>query len=279
LVLSALRELLILYLYTRLPLLKLREDSNEILQLLTVAAKNEGIEFNCLCHLCRWASMARIFKHSSISTAYDHAMSSMQACLTLAPTLDTQHSQLVVTIGNFIKTLPFNYASYQINISQLKQAMETLEWGRALLWSEMCGLHTSLNQIHSVDTHLADNFATINQKLETVTLAISSKRNVDGRDSTNDIDVVDPFGYLVVWQRRLLDDCKKLTLQIQALSGLDTFMKPPSFKTLHSAAHYRPVIIINHSSSIRLGHFHEASFLRNSPFSCSSRASNHHQPF
>ncbi len=245
LVVSASRELLISYLYARLPLLKLREDSNEILQLLTVAATNEGIEFDRLRHLCRWALMARKFGHSSVSTAYDRAMSSMQACLTLAPTLDMQHSQLVVTSGNFIKTVPFDYASYQIDISQLKQAIETLERGRALLWSEMRGLRTSLDQVRSVDPHLADNFATINRELETVTLAISSKSNVDGRDS--DIDAVDPFGHLVVRQRKLLDDREKLISQIQALPGLDTFLKPPSFETLHSAARHGPVIIINHS--------------------------------
>ena len=189
--------------------------------------------------------MARDLGHSSVSTAYDRAMSSMQACLTLAPTLEIQHSQLVVTIGNLIKFLPFDYASYHIDIGQLKQAIETLERGRALLWSEMRGLRTSLDQIRSVDLHLADNFATINRELETVTLAISPKSNVDGRES--DIDAVDPFGHLVVRQRKLLDDREKLILQIRATPGLDTFLKPPSFESLRSAARHGPVIIINHS--------------------------------
>ena len=169
----------------------------------------------------------------------------MQACLTLAPTIDIQHAQLVVTMRNIIKSLPFDYASYQIDTSQLEQAIETLEQGWALLWSEMCGLRTSLDQIHSVDPHLADNFATINRELKMVTLVISSKSNVDGRDS--DIDMVDPFGHLVVRQRKFLDDHEKLILQIQALPGLDTFLKPPSFNTLRSATHHRLVIIINHS--------------------------------
>ena len=80
-----------------------------------------------------------------------------------------------------------------------------------------------------------------------VTLAISSKSNVDGRDSTSDIGAVDPFGGLVVWQRKLLDDHKKLILQIQAMPGLDTFLQPPSFESLSSASCHRLVIIINHS--------------------------------
>jgi hypothetical protein len=54
-------------------------------------------------------------------------MSSMQARLTLSPTLETQHIQLVATMGDFIKSLPFDYASHQIHTSQLEQAIVTLE--------------------------------------------------------------------------------------------------------------------------------------------------------
>ncbi len=62
-------------------------------------------------------------------------MSSMQACLTLSPTLDIQHTQLVVAMRDYIKSLPFDYASHQIQTSQLEQAIATLERGRSLLWS------------------------------------------------------------------------------------------------------------------------------------------------
>jgi hypothetical protein len=40
---------------------------------------------------------------------------------------------------------------------------------------------------------------------------------------------------------------EKLVSQIQTLSGFDTFLKPPSFDTIRSAACRGPVIIINHS--------------------------------
>ena len=111
-----------------------------------------------------------------------------------------------------------------------------------MLWSEMRGLRTSINQIRLVDPHLADNFATINRKLEMLTLDISPNNNVDGRDS--DIEGMDPFGHLVVRQRKLFDDREKLISQIQALPGLD---------------------------------LPEATFLRHSPFSCTSWAGDHHQ--
>ncbi len=55
------------------------------------------------------------------------------------------------------------------------------------------------------------------------------------------------FGDPVVLRRKLWDDREKLTSQIRALPGLDTFLKPPCFDTLHHAACHGPVIIINHS--------------------------------
>jgi len=237
-------EALISTLFTRLWLLKRREDLNELIQVSQMAAEYEGEEFRRLKVLCQWASVARSFRHSSASVAYSRAMSSMQACLTLAPTLDIQHSGLV-TMDKLTKSLPFDYASHQIDTNQLKQAFETLERGRSLLWSEMRGLRTSIDQIRFVDPHLADNFATVSRELEAVTLTISSKSNIDGRD--NDINEMDPFGGLVVRQRKLFDDREKFVSQIQALPGLDTFLGPPSFDTLRSAASYGPVVIINHS--------------------------------
>jgi len=232
---------LIQSLLTRLRLLNRRDDLNELMQLFPMTAKYHGAEFLRLLHLHEWASVAHNFGHLSASTAYDCAMSSMQAFLTFIPTLDMQHSQLVA-MQLIPKTLPSRYAFYQIRAGQLKQAVETLERGRSLLWSEMRGQRTSISQIRSVDPHLANNFALVNRDLETLTLALSPKNDGNGR--VIDIEVMDPFGGLVVRQRRLFDDREKLISQIPVLPGLD---------------------------------LPEATFLRHSPFSCTSWAGDHHQ--
>jgi len=162
----------------------------------------------------------------------------------------------------FVRALPFDYTSYQIDISKLNQAIETLEGGRSLLWAEMCSLCPSINQIRFVDPHLADNLVMVNRHLETLTLAADSPENiVDGGDSN--IERTDPFGDFVVWHWKLLDDCKKLIVQIQALPGFNTFLKSPSFNTLHEVACHGPVIIINHS----IWHSDIIILLHNSPSS------------
>ena len=236
---------LISWLLIRLELLRHNEDLDELMQLFPTVADysftnlDDGRPISFL-----WASIAHRFRHPSALTAYDRAMSSMQASLTFAPTVDGQHSRLVL-VRDILQTIPLDYASYHIDAStgHLEKAIETLERGRGLLWSEMRGLRTSIDQIHLADSDLADKFSEVNRELETLTLAFSLNNNVDGNDN---LEGMDPYGHSVMRKQELLDYREKLITQIQALSGFDAFLKPPSFDTLRSAASHGPVIIIIH---------------------------------
>jgi CHAT domain-containing protein len=232
------------FLLIRFNQLHRREDLNELMQMWPVIAKHErAFSAGQFLISATWPLLARGIGHPSTSTAYEFVMSSLQDFLTFTPTVDNQHSQLI-KMGDTVKTLPLNYASYQIHIGQIKQAIQTLERGRALIWSEMRGLRTSIDRIRLADSGLAEHFATVNRDLEALTLAFSSDNDVNGGDS--DPERMDPFGHLVVWQRKLLDERDKLISRIQVLPGLDTFLKPPPFEALRSAASHGPVIIINH---------------------------------
>ena len=194
---------------------------------------------------CEWARFVHLAGHSSTSAVYDSAMSLMQDILTFAPTLDIQHSRLVAMRDRY-ENLSLDYASYHVSTGQLQLAIETLEQGRALIWSEMRGLRSnSVDQIRAMDSHLADNFAAVNRDLKMLALTISADNSDDNRDDGT--VGMDRFGHLVVRQRKLVDDRNKLISQIHVLPGFETFLKSPSFDNLHSAAARGPVIIINHS--------------------------------
>jgi len=233
---------LIRCLQTRLDLFRREEDLNELMELFPMASKHGTTESFPIS--CQWASIAYLFGHPSAPTAYDRAMSLMQHALTFSPTLDVQHSRFV-KMGTDVTALPLDYTSYQIRSGRLKHAIETLEQGRALLWSEMRGLRTSIDKLRTADSHLADKFAAVNRDLEVLTLTSSLDGNIDIRHG--DTEGMEPFSHLVVRQRKLLEDREKLISQIQALSGFDTFLKPPSFDDLRFVACNGPVIIINHS--------------------------------
>jgi CHAT domain-containing protein len=228
----------------RFELLHLKEDFYEIMQLFPIAVNDERARTpDRFLISCDWACWARTSGHPCTLAAYDCAILLMQDTLICAPTLDIQHSRLVAMRDRF-EVLPLDYASYHVSMDQLRRAIETLERGRALIWSEMRSLRTSLDQIRAADTNLADKFAAVNRDLEMLTLKISPNSNGDSREGGP--VRMDQFGHLVVQQRKLLDDRNKLISQIQTLPGFETFMKSPSFDKLHFAAARGPVLIINH---------------------------------
>jgi hypothetical protein len=170
--------------------------------------------------------------------------------------------------------LPSDYASYQIETGQFKQAIETLERGRALLWSEMRGLRTSTDQLRAADPALADKLVDINRRLESVTMSVAQSESEEIGDSetgTGRREGMDSIGHLVTTQRRLLEERNTLISHIQSLPGFENFLKPPSFDVLNSAAAHGPVIIINQSNFV-----HIIILLKDSPPSVISTPSDFH---
>jgi len=218
-----------------------RGDMNEVIQLIPSAVNNpHAREPGRFQFACAWAGLARLEQHPSVLTAYNTAMSLIQRTLSFAPTVSIQHTRLVA-MGEIFQTMPLDYASYQIDSGRFEEAVETLEQGRTLLWSQMRGFRTSMVQLISEDPLLAKRFAEINQELEALTTSVtpSGKPEIEG-------DGTDPFGQLVVKQQKLLKERDVLILQIQCQPGLEGFLKTPSFTALHSAASHGPVILINH---------------------------------
>ena len=232
-------------LFSRFRLSKDRKDAEELMQLFPVAVTNTYMTATKRFEVaCQWADCARVFGHSSTSTAYECGISLMHDALTFAPTLEIQHFHLV-TMHKVVKTLPLDHASYLVHIGQLEEAIETLERGRGLLWSRMRGLHTSLDQLVTVDSHLAEKFAALNGDLEALTTSVfpmvcSSGRGVNGNGD------MDALGSIMVKQRKLLNERDSLITQIRSLPGSKNFLMAPSFDTLRSAAAHGPVIIVNH---------------------------------
>ena len=221
-------------------------DADEMMRLFPIAAADACAKipdrFNVS---CQWANLARYLGHPSTSTAYEKAISFMKESLAFGPTLEIQHHRLVLRRVDY-ETLPLDFASHQIDIGQLEQAVETLERGRGLLWSEMRGLHMSIDQLRLVDLPLAERFAAINNDLEALTTS-SSAGIWPNEDQANSDELMEPIGRLVIKQRTLVTERDMLISQIQSHPGFGTFLMTPSFDILRSAAERRPVITINHT--------------------------------
>ncbi len=234
-------------LLTRWLLLRRTEDIHEAIRLMSLAIDDPYTQEPDRFQLsCEWAFLARCFSHPSASTAYKSAVSLMQRSLSFAPTISIQHARLV-TMGEHCQSMPLDYASYQIDLGRFEEAVETLEKGRALLWSEMRGLRTPIAQLIKEDPPLAKRFSEINQELQAMTVSVTPSARPEVEDGVaQGRDGTDPFGRLVVMQRKLVEERDALISQIQGRPGLEGLLRAPLFTTLRSAASRGPVILINH---------------------------------
>jgi CHAT domain-containing protein len=227
---------------SRFGLLWRREDLDEIMQLAATTATDTYLDVSYRFQAsCDWAWKARLCRHPSVTAAYENAISLMQDSLSYAPTLEVQHFRLL-SMHDFYEELPLDYASHLVDTGQFNKAIKTLERGRSLLWSEMRGFRTSADQLGAVDSALTEKFVAINRDLEKLTMSIG----IDGSE-VDGLEGMDPFGRLVVKQRKLLEERDKLISQIRALPDLNNFLTVPSFDTLRSVSSRGPIIIINHS--------------------------------
>ena len=225
------------------------EDCLEAIRLTSVFIYNEyGREHNRFELSCEWAIVARGIRHPTTLTAYKSAMSLMEKALSFAPTVSAQHTRFVA-MGRNCQTMPLDYASYQIHLGQFEEAVETLERGRAFLWSEIRGFRVTVFQLIGEDSPLAlaKKFAEVNQELEALTIAATPSGRLKIEDGVHaSKDGMDPFGRLVIRRQELVEEWDALISQIQGRPGLEGFLGAPSFDTLHSAASRGPVVIINH---------------------------------
>ena len=240
--------MLVAALCAREQLLTRREDPHEAIRLILSVindqhAQNHPDRFRLS---CAWAIIARRIGHPTTLAAYKMAMSLMQKSFSFAPTVSTQHTRLVA-MEEIYRMTPLDYASYQIYLGRFEEGVETLEQGRALLWSEMRGFRAPVCQLIEEDSPLAKRFSEINQELETLTIAVTPSGRPEVEDGVHQSkDGTDPFGRLVIERKKLVEERDALISQIQSRPGLEGFLGAPSFDTLRSAASRGPVIIINH---------------------------------
>ena len=223
------------------------QDLDEGMELLSQCVKDKHTSLSDRFRLaCEWASVARRTQHPSVSTAYESAVSLMQAFLPFAPTLQLQHATLAPLEDSHRVSL--DYTSYLVAMHQLEEAFVTLERGRALLWSEMRQLRASVEKLLQEDPQLGQRFAAVNRDLEELTKSVPPSHTLGVDDGATDgLRAVDPFGRLVLKQRNLLKERDGLISQIQSLPDFSNFLTPLSFDALRSAALSGPIIVINHS--------------------------------
>ncbi|EJD07022.1 TPR-like protein [Fomitiporia mediterranea MF3/22] len=210
------------------------EEFTEYMHLLELAAthKFSGLSIR-LDSARRWAELARLHDHDSALSAYKATMSLLQHALTISPTLHEQHNFLVRNTNH--RFLAMEAASYSIEKNRMEQAVEILEQGRALLWSQLRGLRTPLDQLAKTNEELVARFRIVSRRLES--LAIVYDAPGSGQRA---------FDKLLKLKKHLSDEQEEVIHEIRRVPEFESFLDATPFNVLQEAASEGPVIMVNH---------------------------------
>ncbi|EJD03200.1 uncharacterized protein FOMMEDRAFT_86160 [Fomitiporia mediterranea MF3/22] len=238
------------YLYARIRNRWSMDEFEDCIQLLELAATHQfSGSLERLFAARRWAELARSHDHNTTFAAYKAIILILQHALTISPTLREQHDFL--TGKNVHRALTLEAASYAIEKNKLEQAIEVLEQGRGLLWSQLRGLRTPLDQLAETNKELVNRLRNINRRLENLATSYDPLTSGSIADGTKSV-AIDPqgewksFDELLVLKRQLSNEKEKVINEIRRVPGFESFLGAKSFEVLRQASSEGPVIVVNH---------------------------------
>ena len=100
---------------------------------------------------------------ATLLQAYEHALSLIPQCVWLGNNVRGRYtSEGLRLVGAAVS----DAATAAISAEQYHLALEWLETGRAVIWSQILQLRTPLDDLRQVDTQLADNLEHVAQALQ-----------------------------------------------------------------------------------------------------------------
>ena len=173
-----------------------------------------------------WVSAAEEVHHPSTLLAYRTALRFLLQYSTALPSLP-QHLTVLKTLSSSLAADAFSAC---LRNSSSTIAIELLEQGRGIFWSQLTRLRSPLDDVIAsgrAGKMLADEF----KRLTSLIRAVLDSPSPDQHDRVC----------------RLNSELEKVASDIRRLPGLSRFLHPPLFTDLQSAASAGPVIVVNAS--------------------------------
>jgi len=185
-----------------------------------------------------WARHAD-FTHESALDAYHAAIELLPRLAMLG--LDLQSRQQALTSGS--DGLARDAAACAIRSGHYNKAVELLEEGRAVFWSQALQLRTPMKDLRKVAPELEDKLRHISLILEQ-----GSLRDVS-RSLSDSPQIVMEMEKDVSRFRRLNEEWLAVLEEVRRLEGFRDFLRPSRFSTLQQAAASGSLVILNASTT------------------------------
>ncbi|PVF92338.1 hypothetical protein CPB86DRAFT_195508 [Serendipita vermifera] len=176
-----------------------------------------------------WIKVASTINDDSLLTAYGWALDLMPLVAWLGLPISDRHQHLI-KIGGIAR----DAAAAAISAEQYDKALEWLEQGRSIVWTQILQLRTPVDQLREVDPVLADRLVQVSRLLDR------------GSESTTFFDGKNSFIQDDGRQHRALTaEWESIINQVRSLPDFKDFLRPLSSSRLINASHNGPVVIFN----------------------------------
>lgn len=196
------------------------EDLETGIQYLSKAAKSAtGSAMLRLTAAQAWAKAASANSRSPLP-AFSCAIDLLPRIAWLGLPVTDQHA-LLADFGGIVREA----VAAAIQWEELETAVEWAEQGRSVVWQNMLGLRTPLDDLRARHPHLANQIQDISRRMD----ASTSHDGVNAAQKSS----------------MLANDWENTVKEIRQLRGFEGFLKAKTFSQLAPVAHEGPVVILN----------------------------------
>ncbi|KAF6749072.1 CHAT domain-containing protein [Ephemerocybe angulata] len=159
---------------------------------------------------------------ADILAAFDTTIYLITLTATLEQTLERRYTQLQDSSG-----LPLQAASAALALGRVDKALEWLEQGRCLVWGQLTNLRRPLDDLRHHSSDLAGRFVEVSKRLEAAGTSTGTK-------SRDDISPSEKTSLAEKARENLnlLREWDDLLVEVRAIPGFETFLKPLPCNTL-----------------------------------------------
>ncbi|PVF92049.1 hypothetical protein CPB86DRAFT_791558, partial [Serendipita vermifera] len=176
-----------------------------------------------------WTKLASRISHDSLLAAYGCALELIPLVAWLGIPMIDRHQHLM-KIGGIAR----DAAAAAISTEQYDKAVEWLEQGRSIVWTQILHLRTPVDQLREVDPGLADQLLRVSRLLDRGSQSLAFS---DGQNSS-----IEEEGRQY---RALTAEWESTIKQVRSLPDFKDFLQPPRLSQFANVAHNGPVVIFN----------------------------------
>ncbi|KAG2124402.1 CHAT domain-containing protein [Suillus bovinus] len=178
-----------------------------------------------------WVGQASQYSHPTELEAYPTSIQLLDAYMSTTSSVSSRHN----IMKDFPSTLAVDAACCALCSDDVCRAVELLEEGRTIIWTQMTRLRTPLDSLQTHGDHavvLMKRFRDLSSLLD------KPPANYSEGNSRIDIEAEETR------YRRLVEEWNRAVEEIRKIESFSRFLLPPLFSDLQDAARDGPVIVL-----------------------------------